>query len=86
MIDCGTHGARVAAVACCHLIGQDMPPAGFVENNDDPNDLQAWCYACEEKYEQEGGLTETFRDFMKMSVVCAACYAAAKTHHTLPKS
>ena len=86
MVDCGPHGHRVAAVVCCHMIGQDRPPAGFVENSSDPNDLQAWCYACENMFEQEGGMTEAFRKFNDMSLVCVACYAEAKVSHSLPGS
>jgi hypothetical protein len=84
MVNCGPHGYRVAAVICCHLVGQDCPPAGFIENSSDPTDLQAWCYACEDKFEQEDGLTDCFREFNDLSVVCVACYAEAKARHSLP--
>lgn len=83
-VDCGPHGRRVAAVVCRHIIGTDCPPAGFVENSSDPHDLQAWCHACEDRFQQEGGMTEAFRAFNGMSVVCEACYAEAKARHTLP--
>jgi hypothetical protein len=82
MVNCGPHGFRVAAVVCCHMIGENLPPAGFVENSSDPHDLQAWCYACEDKFEQEGGLTKGFRAFADVSVVCVDCYAEAKAHHS----
>lgn len=82
MVNCGPHGYRIAAVICCHL-GPDSAPAGFIENSSDPNDLQAWCYACEDKFNQEGGLPETFGAFADVSVVCVACYAEAKARHSL---
>jgi hypothetical protein len=83
LVDCGPHGKRVAAVVCHHLIGEDTTSAGFVENSDDPNDLQAWCHACEEAFQREGGMTDAFREFNGMAVVCVKCYAEAKMRHTL---
>lgn len=83
MVDCGPHGKRVAAVVCKHLIGLGPAPAGFVENSDDPNDLQAWCHACEEKFQIEGEMTDAFREFNGMVVVCVVCYDSAKDRHTM---
>lgn len=80
-VDCGPHGKRVATVVCCHLRERSGEPAGFVENSDDPNDLQAWCFACEEKYQQEDGMTDAFREFNNFSIVCCDCYAASKAFH-----
>jgi hypothetical protein len=48
------------------------PVAGFVENSSDPDDLQAWCAACEELFIREGEMTEAFRAFNDMKVVCDA--------------
>lgn len=83
MVDCRQHGKRVAAVVCQHLIGSDRAPGGFVENSSNPNDLQAWCHACEAAFQSEGGMTDIFREFNSMSVVCVACYVEAKAHHSL---
>lgn len=82
LVDCGPHGKRVSAVVCRHLIGADQAAAGFVENSDDPNDLQAWCHACEETFQREDGMTEVFREFNGMVIVCVECYAEAKARHT----
>lgn len=78
MVDCGPHGKRVAAVVCQHMLDTSGPPKGVIENNDDPNDLQAWCYACEEKFQEEGEITEAFKLFNRFAVVCVVCYAEAK--------
>jgi hypothetical protein len=86
MIDCGIHGKRISAVVCKHMLRSEPAPSGFIENSSDPDDLQAWCYQCEEKFEQEGGMTETFRQFNSMAIVCVACYAEAKSRHALPAS
>lgn len=85
LINCGPHGERVATVVCQHLLdAAKAAPAGFVENSSDPADLQAWCFACEEKYLAEGEMTEAFREFNGMAVVCIECYAGIKSRHTIP--
>ncbi|OYU25293.1 MAG: hypothetical protein CFE41_22135 [Burkholderiales bacterium PBB2] len=84
MIGCGEHGERVSAVVCGHMLRGELAPAGFVENSSDPNDLQAWCSACEELYLGEGEMTEAFRRFNRMSIVCVDCYAEAKVRHSSP--
>lgn len=83
LVDCGPHGKRVSAVVCRHLMGRDQAAAGFVENSEDPNNLQAWCHACEEIFQREDGMTDVFRKFNRMTIVCVECYAEAKERHTL---
>jgi len=80
-INCGHHGQCVAAVLCGHLVSTADAPLGFVENSSDPNDLQAWCCACEEKFVEEGDRTEAFRAFHHMAVVCTRCYEEARERH-----
>jgi hypothetical protein len=63
------------------MLKADLPPVGFVENSDDPNDLQAWCNACEAKFQAEGEMTEAFRKFNGMTLVCVTCYAEKKLVH-----
>ncbi len=86
MISCNSHGERVSAVICQHLLQGQRVPAGFVENNNDPNDLQAGCHLCEEKFQLEGGMTNAFREFNGMTVICVACYAEAKERHAVAAS
>ena len=86
MVSCGSHGERVSAVVCAHMLQPRPYPAGFIENSSDPNDLQAWCHLCEEKFEQEGDMTDAFREFNGVAVVCVVCYNEAKVRHTLPGS
>ena len=85
-LDCGAHGKRLATVVCKHMVGVDLPAAGFVENSDDPSDLQAWCHACEVKWQEEGDMTEAFRAFNGMTLVCVDCYADAKAKHSIDES
>jgi len=80
-IDCGSHGKRVAAVVCRHMI-QASEPVGFVENSSDPNDLQAWCERCEKMFLAEGDKTEAFERFNDRVIVCYVCYGALKAKHS----
>jgi len=57
---------------------------GFVENSSDPNDLQAWCDACERMFLSEGDKTPSFREFNQMALVCDICYATFKVRHSGP--
>lgn len=57
-IDCDTHGTRKTAIVCCHLLRPTDVKLGFVENNPDPDDLQAWCDDCERMYVRERSMTE----------------------------
>ena len=84
LINCGAHGERVSAVVCKHLLCSAVTPAGFIENSSDPRDLQAWCHQCEEKFERAGGMTDEFRRFNDMRIVCVVCYGEAKSRHTTP--
>jgi hypothetical protein len=86
MLYCGTHGERASAVVCKHMLRNEPAPSGFIENSSDPEDLQAWCYRCEEKFEQEGEMTDAFRAFNDMALVCIDCYKEAKARHSLPSN
>ena len=80
-IDCDRHGRTVVASVCGHLAKNSGVPLGFVENNDDPNDKQGWCYACELVYAQEEDKTPRFLAFCQHAVVCAGCYDEIKSRH-----
>jgi hypothetical protein len=82
MISCGSHGERVAAVVCRHQLEVRDRVVGFVENSDDPNDLQAWCQDCEEFFLREGTKSEAFLRFNGFKVVCVDCYAHMKASHS----
>src|SRR5579859_4367265 len=51
-VDCGTHGTHPGAVVCRHLVEAKDRVVGFVENSSEPDDLQAWCDACEAMFER----------------------------------
>lgn len=79
-IDC-QHGKEFASVICCHQLNS-VEPVGFIENSSDPDDLQAWCYACEYVYTQENDRTEKFKKFNNAKVICEKCYEKYKTIHS----
>jgi hypothetical protein len=75
---CGTHGNRLAAVVCRHILEARDADVGFIENSSDPNDLQSWCNACEEMFLREGGLTTAFENFNDRKIICDFCYVALR--------
>jgi hypothetical protein len=81
-VKCTAHGERVTAVVCGHMLGEKEARVGFVENSDDPDDLQAWCDECERMFLAEGDKTPAFREFNDMAVVCDRCYASLKKRHS----
>jgi hypothetical protein len=82
MIHCDKHRQEArSAVVCCHLIDEAAATHGFVENSDDPDDLQAWCGRCEDLFLEENDMTERFRAFNDMRLVCEFCYAQIKQRH-----
>lgn len=85
-VDCGIHGKRISAIVCRHLLNLESERVGFIENSNDPNDLQAWCYDCESVFEEEGGMTDRFREFTDMAIVCVVCYQKSKNYHDLEKN
>jgi len=73
-LDCDIHGKGIAACVCQHLLQDSRGELEFVENSDTPGDLQAWCNLCEEEFLAEGEMTERFREFNGLRLVCERCY------------
>lgn len=86
LLNCGMHDQRTATVVCKHMLSSEPAPSGFIENSSDPDDLQAWCHLCEDKFEVEGGMTDAFLTFNEMALVCIDCYIEAKARHSLPSN
>lgn len=80
-VDCDKHGRGIAAVVCRHLCDDQATSPGFVENSSEPGDKQAWCLECEALFLEEGELTETFRKFNDMALVCEACYEIIRSRN-----
>lgn len=83
-ITCECHGRQEIASVCGHVIGKSELPLGFIENCDDPGNLQGWCFACEHVFLEEGDKTSRFESFTQHSVVCASCYESIKLAHAFP--
>jgi hypothetical protein len=81
MISCGEHGESVVAIVCRHQLKARARVVGFVENSDDPNDLQAWCDDCEELFVREGQMTKKFLKFNDAAAVCVDCYVRLRARH-----
>ncbi|MFG6486444.1 hypothetical protein ACG04R_07180 [Roseateles sp. BYS78W] len=80
-IDCPRHGRSQSAAVCGHVVRNEGPALGFVENSAAPDDKQGWCYACELVYLQEQDKSARFRAFVHHSMVCVSCYDEIKAHH-----
>lgn len=85
-VDCPTHGRSECAVVCGHLVNSLLNDSnkvlGFVENSSIPGDLQGWCDDCEQFFLQEKEMTETFKSFTKVAVVCEQCYLSIRDKHS----
>ncbi|MCL1961120.1 MAG: hypothetical protein FWG56_04975 [Desulfovibrionaceae bacterium] len=80
-VNCPHHGRSRIASICGHLVKNRGAALGFVENSNDPENKQGWCYACELVYLQEEDKTARFRAFTHHTVVCSDCYDKIKKHH-----
>ena len=83
LIDCACHGQNYAAVVCGHLVQNHEHPLGFIENVSDRTNPQGWCLACEYVFTQEQEMTDVFRNFNQMAVVCIECYDSIKNKHNI---
>lgn len=54
-----------------------------MENNADPDDLQAWCYACEYFFQKKKKMSRPFKKFSAAKVVCRQCYEQARATHSI---
>lgn len=82
LIFCERHGEQTAAVVCRHHIKVHDRAVGFIQNSDDPDDLQAWCDGCERMFDQEQDRTEEFRKYNDFAVVCVTCYDQLRSSHS----
>ncbi|EOR06088.1 hypothetical protein NDN11_06625 [Acinetobacter sp. C26M] len=84
-INCECHGQNYAAVVCGHVLhnNNNNQPLGFIENISTPTNPQGWCLACEYVFTQENGMTDLFRNFNNMAIVCAECYSEIKNKHNI---
>jgi len=84
---CPRHGVSAVASVCGHLVKNKGAAMGFVENSDDPDNKQGWCYACELVFTQEEeDKTPRFVAFCQHTVVCSRCYDEIKSLHDFDRA
>ncbi len=81
-VDCDQHGRGLAAIVCRHLCDEKKLSIGFFENSSEPGDKQAWCEKCEAFFLEQGEMTEAFKQFNDMALVCESCYEIIKSRHS----
>jgi hypothetical protein len=75
-VECAHHGSCAATFVCRHLargVGCGFHDAG----GDDPWP-DAWCDACDEVLERDGGWTDGGEAFAKITLQCSGCYERAR--------
>jgi hypothetical protein len=79
-IECDEHGAREATYVCQHLVSGTGCGFHCGAGDDDPDELwpDAWCDACEEARQSEGGWNERSEALAAVRLICDACYEAAR--------
>jgi hypothetical protein len=86
IVECREHGPQQATFVCRHLVAslRDRRPVGFRTAEDAGNPRpDAWCDACEAKVWTTGGeWTDESEGFAGVSLLCGACYDAARRLNT----
>lgn len=82
-IECRRHGRSRCAVVCTHHLEARTHAVGFVDISPAPDDLQAWCDACERLFVAEGEMTAAFLAFNHARVVCAQCFDLIRQRHSV---
>jgi hypothetical protein len=82
-VKCGTHGEVERAFVCCHIVRDDLAPAGFNEFEPEPDDpdLMAWCDDCMSVYEQIGEWTDQLAEAVDIRLVCEFCFSRLRELH-----
>ena len=86
---CKIHGNTAPAILCCHLADFDLingKSLGWVQaeydpENPQPGDLMAWCSACDEIYEADGGWND--ENDSNFRVVCEVCFDAVREKQSM---
>jgi hypothetical protein len=69
-INCNVHGKSDSSVVCGYLVNNVGVALGFVENISITSNFQGCCYACEFVFSQEQDMTEKFKSFDQIAMVC----------------
>ena len=77
VVTCEVDGKSHATFVCRHLARNAGLGFFWSETPDDPRP-DAWCGACDEVLEREGGWNDRSEPFAKVTLICAACYDRAR--------
>jgi len=82
LVDCSEHGRVPSSIVCTHLLKFGLTErVGFVLCDDTPDDLVAWCSACDELARQEGPDAITAK---QLRVVCEPCLFKIRDFQNTP--
>lgn len=81
VVNCPNHGPQEPCVVCGHILLAKDRVVGFIENSTDNEGPQAWCDDCESFFQREGSISEAFRKFHDLRVVCVQCYDLYRSRH-----
>jgi hypothetical protein len=89
-VHCEAHGERRATFVCQHLVqGRGL---GFCEADRKPvsaeesDEVCAWCSECERVRVQQGGWDDISEGFANVTMICDACFEAARRRNQRPQS
>lgn len=77
LITCATHGMSKQTLVCQHLIESlaDGKPRGFFFTDEEEDEPQAWCEACEARYVAAGECwTDEVLAYLSPQTLCLHCF------------
>jgi hypothetical protein len=85
-VQCATHGTQQRTYVCQHIVHglRERERVGFFWATEDPTNPRpdAWCAACNERVRKtDGEWIDEAVEHLGISIICGACYDAAKTFH-----
>jgi hypothetical protein len=83
-VNCGAHGKAGQAFVCCHLVHEELAPAGFNEFEPDEDDSEpvAFCNDCTLIFDEVGFWTELVEKAVNLKLVCQFCFEMLRRLHT----
>jgi len=84
-VECGEHGSRGGAFVCCHLVKGERLGFNYGVDPDEPDALypDAWCDACEQVRQLEGGWNDRSKAHADVTLLCSGCYEALRERNWL---
>ena len=82
-VECSKHGTQKATYVCGHILDglRRRERVGFF-TADDAQGSDAWCSACEDRFNKAGGWVGEAEAQLRLSLLCLSCYDVARKFHT----